>query len=190
MENENILHIKNMVCQRCIKAVSRCLAELEIDYDSIALGQVHLKVPLSVTSKRDLAMLLTIEGFELLTDKSSQLIEQIKSLIIGIVHYEAEEPESNLSGFLAKELLHDYNYLSRLFSSVEGITIEKFVIQQKVERVKELLIYDELTPTEIAYKMNYSSLQHLSNQFKKITGLSPRAFKNQLQQERKPLDEI
>ncbi len=190
MEQENILHIKNMVCPRCIKAVRRCLAELTIEYDSISLGQVHLKAPLSVTGKRDLALLLTNEGFELLADKSSRLIEQIKSLIIGIVHYEKGELNSNLSDYLAKELLHEYNYLSRLFSSVEGITIEKYVIQQKIERIKELLLYDELTPSQIADKLHYSSLQHMSNQFKKVIGLSPRAFKKQLQQDRKSLDEI
>lgn len=179
-----------MVCLRCIKVVEDRLHELQIGFGDIQLGQVTLHVPLSADKKEELSQVLEADGFALLTDKFSQLIGQIKTLIIGMVHYDKEVPHINYSEYLSQQLNHEYNYLSRLFSSVEGVTIEKYMIQQKVERIKELLIYDELKPTEIAYKLNYSSLQHMSNQFKKVTGLSPRAFKNLKHKGRKPLDEV
>lgn len=190
MEPSLTLHLKNMVCQRCIRVVQDILQQVNALVTDVRLGKAMLEAPLSSQQKEVLTRLLEAEGFELLTDKSSQLIEQIKTLIIELVHYDKELPHINYSEYLSQQLNHEYNYLSRLFSSVEGVTIEKYMIQQKVERIKELLIYDELKPTEIAYKLNYSSLQHMSNQFKKVTGLSPRAFKNLKHQDRKPLDEV
>lgn len=187
---KSVIHIKNMVCQRCIKAVETRLHELHITYSDIQLGKVTLASPLSEDKKAELSKMLNAEGFSLLTDRSSKQIEEIKTLIIEMVHYDKEVPNINYSEFLAQELHHEYHYLSRLFSSVEGVTIEKYILQQKAERIKELLMYDELTPTEIAYKLNYSSLQHMSNQFKKVTGLSPRAFKNLKGHDRRSLDEI
>lgn len=179
-----------MVCQRCIRAVGNILVETGISYTQIQLGKVFMKGQPSEEKRHILAEKLQHEGFELLTDRNSQLIEKIKTLVIELVHYDREIPSINYSEYLARQLHHDYNYLSRLFPSVEGITIEKYIIQQKTERVKELLMYEQLTPTEIAYKMNYSSLQHMSNQFKKVTGLSPRAFQRLKEQSRKPLDDI
>lgn len=129
-------------------------------------------------------------GFELIDDKKSQTIERIKNLIVDLVHYKDNEIDTNLSDYLSKQLLQDYNSLSNLFSEVENTTIEKYFINQKVERVKELLMYDELTLSEIAYKLNYSSVAYLSNQFKKMTGFSPRYYKNLKENKRKQLDEL
>ncbi len=129
-------------------------------------------------------------GFELLETGKSALISQIKSLIIGQIHYKTESLKVNFSTFLAESLHHDYSYLSRLFSSVEGITIEKFITQQKIERVKELLFYNQLTLSEIAFQLDYSSTAHLSSQFKKETGMTPSAFKSQHKPGHRHLDSI
>ena len=130
-------------------------------------------------------------GFELVDNRKSRIIDQIKTTIIELVHHHKEKPDHiNISDFLAKEMGYDYSYLSNLFSSVEGTTIEKYHIHQKIEKVKELLVYDELTLNEISFNLGYSSVQHLSNQFKKITGLSPSHFKKLKAFKRKPLDEV
>lgn len=179
-----------MVCQRCIRAVQNRLDALDISFKNIELGKITLHSPLSAIEKEKLSSILEKDGFALLADKSSKLIEQVKNLIIEVIHYDKNILQINFSDYISKELKTEYNYLSRLFSSVEGVTIEKYIIHQRIERIKELLIYDELSPTEISYKLNYSSLQHMSNQFKKQTGLSPRAFKNLKKQDRKPLDEV
>ena len=171
------LHIKNMVCNRCIQAVEALLKKLEIPYQLLRLGEVELPEKPDAEKERQLKEQLEELGFELLDDGRNKLIEKIKNLIIEQVHYGAEDQRFNFSSLLSSSLHKDYSYLSNLFSEVEGITIEKYVINQKIERVKELLVYDELSLSEIAYRLGYSSVAHLSNQFKKVTGLTPSHFK-------------
>lgn len=185
------LHIKNMVCNRCIRVVKEELSKLGFQIESIELGKVTLQNMPAHAQLDKLKEVLLNNGFELIDDKKSKVIEQIKTLIIQLVHHDKEKPESiNSSDFLSEETGYDYSYLSNLFSSVEGITIEKYIINQKIEKVKELLVYDELTLNEISYQLGYSSVQHLSNQFKKVTGLSPSHFKKLKENKRKPLDAI
>lgn len=185
------LHIKNMVCNRCIKVVKEELEKLELHIQHIELGRVEVSSELLPDKLQQLRKVLEENGFELVDDKKSQLIDRIKTLIIEKVHYSESSYDSmNSSDYLAKELGYDYSYLSKLFSSVEGITIEKFIINQKIEKVKELLVYGELTLNEISYQLGYSSVQHLSNQFKKVTGLTPSHFKKLKENKRKPLDQV
>ncbi|MBL7113168.1 MAG: helix-turn-helix transcriptional regulator [Bacteroidales bacterium] len=180
-----------MVCNRCIKVVREELGGMGYTITSIELGEVELKDQMDDEGRDEIRKVLTNNGFELIDDRKSLIINKIKTLIIEYIHYDKEKPEYvNLSEFLASELGHDYSYLSYLFSSVEGITIEKYLILQKVEKVKELLVYDELSLSEISYKLGYSSVQHLSNQFKKITGLSSSHFKKIRKDKRKPLDQV
>jgi len=187
----SILHIKNMVCNRCIKVVQDEISGLGFTVKTIELGEVILNEKLSENDLTQITRVLIENGFELIDDRKSQIINRIKTLIIEYIHYDREKPEHvNLSDFLAKEIRHDYSYLSNLFSSVEGITIEKYLINQKIEKVKELLVYDELTLSEISYQLGYSSVQHLSNQFKKITGLTPSHFKKIKNKKRNPLDKV
>lgn len=185
------LIIKNMVCGRCIKVVGEELETLGYHVKQISLGEVEIA---ETPDKKDLdsiRRMLEKNGFELLDDKNAMLVTQIKSIIIDLIHHHPEDyPQQNYSEIIAHKLHKDYSYLSKLFSSVENITIEKYIILQKIERVKELLVYDELTLSEIAYELGYSSVQHLSNQFKKTTGLSPSAFKHTAGNKRKPLDEV
>jgi AraC-like DNA-binding protein len=186
-----ILHIKNMVCNRCIRVVKDELSGMGYAIASADLGEVHLKDRLEESDLDRIRRVLSENGFELIDDRKSWLINKIKTLIIEYIHYDREKPDHvNLSEFLARELAHDYSYLSHLFSSVEGITIEKFFILQKIEKVKELLVYDELNLNEISYQLGYSSVQHLSNQFKKITGLTPSHFKKIGISRRNPLDKV
>lgn len=184
------VYIKNMVCNRCIMVVKNELEKLGHYPLTISLGEVELKNDLTHFEKLTLDNHLKIFGFELIDDKKSRLIGQIKSSIIEIIHQQTTELKSNLSDYLSSKLHHDYTYLSNLFSEVEGTTIEKYFIAQKIEKVKELLVYDELSLSEIAYQMNYSSVGYLSNQFKKVTGLTPTYFKNIKENKRKPLDEV
>lgn len=177
MESEPSIRIKNMVCPRCITAVEGLLSDLGIGYNSIKLGEVNLNEPLKTHEHKRLSELLQTHGFELLESERSKIISQIKTLIINIIHHDKDKLKVNLSTYLADNLHHDYSGLSRLFSSVEGITIEKFVVRQKIERVKELLFYAEHTLSEIAFEMGYSSVAHLSAQFKKETGMTPTEFK-------------
>jgi AraC-like DNA-binding protein len=137
-----------------------------------------------------LALKLKAIGFELIDNKKSQLIEKIKTLVIELVHHSTSQLKTNLSQYLSDQLGYDYNYLSNLYSEVESVTIEKFYIAQRIEKVKELMVYDELTLSEIAYKLNYSSVAHLSSQFKKVTGLTPSYFKNIRVEKRKPIDKV
>ena len=139
---------------------------------------------------KELEKVLIPLGFEIIDDKKSRVIEQIKNVIIDLVHHQDNETKNNLSDVLSKELHHDYNYLSNLFSEVEGTTIEKYFIAQKIEKVKELLVYDELSLSEIAFRLNYSSAAYLSNKFKKVTGLTPSHFKQVKEDKRKPLDKV
>lgn len=184
------LFIKNMVCNRCIMAVQNELDKLGLVVQKIKLGEVTLGEELPKQDKEYLDKSLTALGFELIDDRKSQTIEKIKTVIIDLVHHQNNDTPSRLSDILSSELQHDYNYLSSLFSEVEGTTIEKYFIAQKIEKVKELLVYDELSLSEIAFRLNYSSVAYLSNQFKKVTGLTPSHFKKIGEDRRKPLDEV
>lgn len=184
------LFIKNMVCNRCVMVVQNEMDELGLVVKNIRLGEVTLGKELSDEDKNTLDKQLTKLGFGLIDNRKSRIIEKIKNVIIDLVHYQNSEIKNNLSDVLSSELHHDYNYLSNLFSEVEGITIEKYFIAQKIERVKELLVYDELSLSEIAFDLNYSSVAYLSNQFKKVTGLTPSHFKQIKENKRKPLDKV
>jgi len=184
------LFIKNMVCNRCIMAVKSELDKLGIEPTDLKLGEVTLEKELTTQEKEKLSRVLVSLGFEMISDKKSRIIEQIKNIIIALVHHQNNEIKTNISDVLSSNLHHDYNYLSNLFSEAEGTTIEKYFIAQKIEKVKELLVYDELSLSEIAFRFNYSSVAYLSNQFKKVTGLSPSHFKNIREDRRKPLDEV
>lgn len=186
----NTLYVKNMVCQRCVLVVKNELEKLGFAPLHVALGEVTLAAEPSPADKTTIDQALQGYGFALIDDKKSRLIEKAKNLMIELVHRQPEGLKTNLSDFLSEQLHHDYHYLSTLFSEVEGTTIEKYFIAQKIERVKELLVYDELTLSEIAFQLHYSSVAHLSSQFKKVTGLTPSHFKNVKSHKRKPLDEV
>ena len=179
-----------MVCSRCKMIVKSELEKLNLHPVKVELGEVEIKETLSGNKRKKLNEALTPFGFEVIDDKKSRLIEQIKNVIVQAVHYSNEHPATNYSEFISKKLHHDYTYLSNLFSSIEGITIEKYIILQKIERVKELLVYDELSLTEIAYQEGYSSVAHLSNQFKKITGFTPSQFKQLRHKNRQQLEDL
>ena len=179
-----------MVCPRCIKAVSNILEELEIPYISIKLGEVELPSRLALKKKSALSIALQESGFSLINDRKSQLIEQMKALVVDKIHHSSDELDIKWADYINEELHLDYKYLSSLFSSVESITFEQYIINQKIERIKELLVYDELTLSQMAFKLNYSSVAYLSNQFKKITGMTPSQFKKSVDKNRKSLDEI
>lgn len=172
------LYIKYMVSLRCKMLVKDELKKLGITYENVDLGIVQLNEPISESDYIQLKANLAKSGLELLDDKKSILIERIKQVIIEMIHYADEMPQTNYSDYISKKLNYDYTYLSNIFSETKGITIQQFIILHKIERVKELLLYDELNLTEISYKLNYSSVAHLSNQFKKVTGLSPSFFKH------------
>ncbi len=184
------LHIKNMVCNRCILVVQNELEKLGLQVESVKLGEATVADTLSSEKSAQLEEILVSLGFQVIDDKKGRIIAEIKRIIIELVHYRDEGQKNNLSDVLSRELHHDYNYLSNLFSEVEGTTIEKYLIAQKVERVKELLVYDELSLSEIAFKLNYSSVAYLSNQFKKVTGLTPSQFKKIGEEKRTPLDQV
>jgi AraC-like DNA-binding protein len=173
-----------MVSVRCIMVVKQELQNLGLKYRSVDLGLVDLVKDLTDLEREALNVNLMKTGLELMDDKKSILIERIKSVIIEMIHYADEIPDINYSDFISKKLDYDYTYLSNIFSEVKGITIQQYIIIHKIERVKELLLYDELNLTEISYKLHYSSVAHLSNQFKKITGLTPSYYK-QLKLKRK-----
>lgn len=184
------LFIKNMVCPRCITSVEQLLNQQAIGYQKLQLGEVDLVETLSPEKTATLDKALKELGFSLIDNRKSRMIEQIKKLIIGLVRNEQEQAQQKLSAILSDALHYDYNYLSNIFSEVEGTTIEKYLIAQKIERVKELLVYDELTLNEIAFQLGYSSTAHLSSQFKKVTGLTPSHFKQVKENKRRSLDEI
>lgn len=166
----NTIFIKNMVCDRCIMVVQNELEKLGLDAKNIKLGEVILSKEITSLEKENLSKTLEPLGFEVIDDKKGRIIEKIKNIIIDLVHHQDSDVKTNLSDVLSDKLHHDYNYLSNLFSEVEGTTIEKYFIAQKVEKVKELLVYDELSLSEIANRLNYSSVAYLSNQFKKLPG--------------------
>ncbi|MBP6302577.1 MAG: helix-turn-helix transcriptional regulator [Bacteroidia bacterium] len=171
------LYIKYMVSLRCKMLVKEELKKLGLHYVVVELGMVEILEDITQEQHDQLKTNLLKSGLELLDDKKSILIEKIKNVIVEMVHYNDEIPKVNYSDYISQTLHYDYTYLSNVFSEVKGITIQQFIIINKIERVKELLLYDELSLTEISYKLHYSSVGHLSNQFKKITGLSPTYFK-------------
>lgn len=172
------LIIKNMVCDRCILAIKNVLDEIKLHPIAIFMGEVDFGETNIIPSQLE-QFKNKIEplGFELINDKKSKLIENIKKHIIQLVQQDSSSEKFKLSDYLAKNLHHDYTHLSNLFSTVEGVTIEQYFINQKIEKTKEFLVYDELTLTEISYRLGYSSVAHLSRQFKKVTGMTPSQFK-------------
>ena len=184
------LYIKYMVSTRCKMAVKDALRELGLHFILVDLGEVDIMENISTEQRELLKVALLDSGLELMDDKRAVLIEKIKNAIVEMVHHNDELIKVNFSEYLSEKLNHDYTYLANLFSEVQGTTIEQFIISHKVERIKELIIYDELNITEIAWKMNYSSVAHLSNQFKKVTGLSPSHFKQLKEKRRSPIEEV
>jgi AraC-like DNA-binding protein len=179
-----------MVCRRCIMAVRAELEKHDLKPLSVDLGEVELAVPIDQAQKELLSAGLNALGFELIDDKKSKVIEKIKNLIINLVHHDDNVLKTNLSVYIAAEIGQDYSALSNLFSEVEGTTIEQYFIAQKIEKVKELLMYGELSLSEIAWQLNYSSVAHLSNQFKKMAGLSPTHFKQLKDRKRKQIEDL
>ena len=184
------LYIKNMVCPRCIMAVEHILNTKEIPFSYVRLGEVELTKELSDEQVQDFGEALLNIGFELLDDQRKQQIEKVKTLLIQKVQQGDIEEHFSISKFLAAQMLKDYSYLSKLFTQVEGITIEQFFIHQKIEKAKEWLAYKEHSLSEIAIQLGYSSVQHLSAQFKKVTGMTPGAFKKLGLSERKTIDKV
>jgi len=179
-----------MVCNRCILAVQNILKGMDVSVSSIQLGEVQTDHDIPAEKLAALSRELNAIGFELISDKRGRLIEKIKNTIIEIVHRSAEQPKIKFSAYLEEKLQYDYNYLSNLFSEIEGTTIEKYYIAQKIEKVKELLVYDEMSLSDISFQLGYSGVAYLSNQFKKVTGLSPSHFKKIRTGKRKPIDKV
>jgi len=171
-------------------AVKEELKKLGLHFIVVDLGEIEIMETLTTQQHDELKAGLLHSGLELMDDKRAVLIEKIKNVITEMIHYSDEMPKMNYSDFISEKLDYDYTYLSNLFSEIKGITIQQFIIVHKIERAKELLLYDELNLTEISYKLNYSSVAHLSNQFKKVTGLSPTHFKQLKDKRRSPLEEI
>ena len=171
-----------MVSLRCKLIVKEELLQLGVSYTIIDLGMAEVKDDITPHQINQLRTNLLQDGLEILDDKQSILIERIKNVIIEMIYYSEEIPKVNYSDYISEKLHYDYNYLSNVFSEVKGITIRHFIIYHKIEKVKELLLYNELNLSEISYKLHYSSVSHLSNQFKKVTGLAPSFFKRMKQQ--------
>lgn len=171
------IYIKNMVCVRCELILKSVLEKAGLQYSSVKIGEADLISEISDQQREELNESLKKSGLELLDNKKSILVEKIKNVIIEIVYYSEDQIKENLSDLLSAKLNYDYTYLSNIFMKVRGTTIEQFFISQRIERVKEMLVYDELTLTEIAYRLQFSSVAHLSGQFKKVTGLTPSHFK-------------
>jgi AraC-like DNA-binding protein len=184
------IYIKNMVCNRCKMVVKSELEQLGLQPLTVELGEVELKEDLTNEEKDRVNTRFLELGFELIDDKKSRLIERVKNLVVELVHHSEEQLNMNVSDYLMQYIPMEYNYLSNLFSEVEGTTIEKFYIAQRLERVKELLVYDELSLSEIADQMGYSSVAYLSTQFKKVVGLTPSHFKSIKASKRKSLDHL
>jgi len=186
------LYIKNMVCGRCIKVVREELENLGYTVSNVELGEATISTDKKEIDIAPIKKVLEENGFELLDDKHKKLVEKIKTIVIAQIQKSknGELEKFNFSKYLSENLNMSYQYLSNLFSSLEDVTIEKFIIHQKIEKVKELLIYDEITLSEISYQLGYSSVQHLSSQFKKITGFTPSHYKNLKDRNRNPLDRV
>ncbi len=195
-----VIYIKHMVCDRCIMVVREQLEKAGFNPTSVKLGEATFRRDLTEDEIVKVKALLEPLGFSLIDDRKRQLTEQIKQTIIGLIHQDSlsaeniktstANPKTNFSDYLSETLHYDYKYLSATFSDLENVTIEQYVIAQKVERVKELLVYGEMSLTEIAYKMNYSSVAYLSSQFKRITGFSPTEFRKIKGDKRLPLDKV
>lgn len=184
------LYVKNMVCNRCISVVTNEIKKLGYEDAVITMGQVTFLRELNKDEQERISKVLGSHGFEIIDDKKSTIIEKIKTLVIDQIHYANDRLKVNYSTLISDKLAKDYSYLSNLFSEVEGVTIEQYIILQKIERVKELLVYDELSLSQIADDMGYSSVAHLSNQFKKVTGLTPSHFKSIKENKRQSLDSV
>ncbi len=184
------LYIKYMVSLRCKMMVKEELVKLGLHYVTVDLGMVEILEDISKEQREQLRANLFKIGLELLDDKKSILIEKIKNVIIEMIHYSEALPKVNYSDYISKKLGYNYTYLANTFSEVKGITIQQFIIMHKIERVKELLLYEELNLTEISYKLHYSSVAHLSNQFKKITGLTPSYYKKLKQKRKRNLEDL
>lgn len=184
------LYIQNMVCIRCQMVVKAELEKLGLPYTYVRIGEAEIIGEIQPEQMKQLKSDLEKAGLLLMENKKSILVESIKSAIIELVHYTEDQIKVNLSDYLSDKLNYDYTYLANLFSEVKGVTIEKFYLTHKIERVKEMIVYDELNITEIAYKMSYSSVAHLSSQFKKYTGLTPSQFKNLKNKPRHTLENI
>lgn len=187
MENTD-LFIKNMVCNRCIMVVETESKKMGFSPISVSLGKVVLSGKLSGEQKIQVDKELQKFGFELIDDKKTRLVEHIKTAIIELLYFDVEQPKINFSKYISEKLHQEYSSLSQLFSEMKGVTIEKYMITQKIERVKELLDYEELSLSEIAFQLHYSSVSHLSKQFKNSTGLTPTQYKKQKNKQRKPID--
>ena len=186
-----VLYVKNMVCDRCILIVKQQLEGLGFAVGPVTLGKVEVMPAPDESQRQDIAAAFQVLGFQLIDKDKDQLVEQVKTAVINLVHYsDLNAMRQSMTTVIAAQLNKEYAYLSRLFSDVEGTTIEKYIISQKIEKVKELLDYGELNLNEIADQMGYSSSAHLSTQFKSITGSSPTKFKTGLSGGRKPLDQI
>jgi AraC-like DNA-binding protein len=179
-----------MVCSRCKMVVKSELEKLGLRPLAVDLGEVEIAADLEGYQRQDVHAALQKFGFALLDDKKSVIIERVKNLIVDLVQNKNNQLKTNLSDYLSRELNHDYTYITNLFTQVEGTTIEQYFIAQKIERVKELLVYDEMSLSEISYQLNYSSVSHLSKQFKKVTGLTPSHYKQLKEKKRNPLDEL
>ena len=185
------LYVKNMVCDRCIMAVKQLLDQNQIVVRNLRLGEIEIASDTDPEKIRRFKTQLDPIGFELLDDKRSQVVEQIRAHVIRLIRNHPQDViNKKFSVLLSEQMGMDYTHLSSLFSSVEGITLEKYVILQRIEKVKELLLYDELSLNEIAYELGYSSVQHLSGQFKNITGMNPTQFKKSGEKFRKPIDQV
>lgn len=184
------LYIKYMVSNHCKIVVKEELKKFGLHFIFVDLGEVEVMENIAPEQREQLRLALLNIGFELMDNKRAVLVERIKNVIINMVHYPDEVIKTNFSDYLSEKLNHDYTYLANLFSEVQGTTIEKFIINHKVERIKELIIYGELNISEIAWKMNYSSVAHMSNQFKKVTGLTPSHFKQLKAKRRTPIEEV
>lgn len=184
------LYVKYMVSMRCKMAVKEELKRMGLHFMLVDLGEIEIMEDISMAQREELKMALLQSGLELMDNKKMTLIERVKNVIIEMVHYSDMLPKINYSDYISQKLNHDYTYLSNIFSEVKGITIQQFIIIHKIERAKELMLYDELNLTEISYRLDYSSAAHLSNQFKKITGFSPSHFKHLKEKRRQPIEEV
>lgn len=179
-----------MVSNRCKMAVKEELQKLDLHFVVVDLGEVEIMEDLTTEQRIQLNEGLHNSGLELMDNKRAVLIEKVVNVITEMIHHSDESPKMNYSDYISQQVGYDYTYLSNMFSEVKGITIQQFIIVNKIERVKEYLIYDEMTLTEISYKLHYSSVAHLSNQFKKVTGLTPSAYKLLKDKKRKPIEDI
>lgn len=184
------LHIQYMVSERCKLKVKEELKKMHLHFIVVELGAIEIMEELDADQHAQLKANLLTSGLVLLEDKKSILIEKIKNIIIEMIHYHENQPNINYSNYISEKLGYDYTYLANIFSEIKGTTIQQYIINNKIERVKEMLLYEDLNLTEISYKMNYSSVAHLSNQFKKVTGLTPSFFKKMKIQKREVLENI